>query len=70
MKLMNPFLLIKEELSEATTASEKLLVLFIAGWAGMLSALVVSGVLTIIYNVITNPSIFNNATFGVFDSLG
>ena len=70
MKLLNPILLIKEELSEATTISEKFIIFFVAGWAAMLSALVVTGVAAIVYEMITNPSTFNNVTFGVFDTLG
>ena len=66
----NPFLLIKEELSEATTFSEKFLIFFIAGWAALLSVLVVLGVGAIFYEMITNPSTFNSVTFGVFDTLG
>lgn len=70
MKLLNPILLIKEELSEATTISEKFIIFFIAGWAAMLSSLVVMGVGAIVFEMITNPSTFNNVTFGVFDTLG
>lgn len=70
MKLLNPLLLIKEELSEATTFSEKFIILFIASWAAMLSSLVVMGVGAIVFEMITNPSTFNNLTFGVFDTLG
>ena len=70
MKLLNPISLIKEELSEATTISEKFIILFIASWAAMLSSLVVVGVGAIVFEMITNPSTFNNVTFGVFDTLG
>lgn len=70
MKLLNPLSLIKEELSEATTISEKFIILFIASWAAMLSSLVVVGVGAIVFEMITNPSTFNNVTFGVFDTLG
>lgn len=70
MKLLNPLLLIKEELSEATTFSEKFIIFFIAGWAAMLSSLVVMGVGAIVFEMITNPSTFNSVTFGVFDTLG
>lgn len=70
MKLLNPISLIKEELSEATTISEKFIIFFIAGWAAMLSSLVVMGVGAIVFEMITNPSTFNNVTFGVFDTLG
>jgi len=70
MKLLNPLSLIKEELSEATTFSEKFIILFIASWAAMLSSLVVMGVGAIVFEMITNPSTFNSVTFGVFDTLG
>lgn len=70
MKLMNPLLIIKEELSEATTIPQKSLVLFVALWAGMLFSLAVMGVTTIAYELITNPSTFSNATWGIFDTLG
>ena len=70
MKLLNPISLIKEELSEATTISEKIVIYFVAGWAAMLSSLVVSGVGVLLFEMITNPSTFNNATWGIFDTLG
>ena len=70
MKLLNPILLIKEELSEATTILQKNLFLFLSLWAAMLSTLVVLGAGTIFYEIITNPSTFNNATWGIFDTLG
>ena len=70
MKLLNPILLIKEELSEATTLSQKSLILFISLWGAMLSTLVILGVGTIFYEIITNPSTFSNATWGIFDTLG
>ena len=67
---INPFLLIKEEFSEATTISQKSLVIFVSLWAAMLSTLVVSGVIYLFYELITSPSTFNNATWGIFDTLG
>tara|TARA_B100002019_G_scaffold276833_1_gene276055 strand:+ start:1433 stop:1645 length:213 start_codon:yes stop_codon:yes gene_type:complete len=70
MKLLNPILLIKEELSEATTFLQKSIILFVSLWAAMLSTLVVLGLGTIFYEIITNPSTFNNATWGIFDTLG
>ena len=70
MKLLNPILLIKEELSEATTLSQKSLILFVSLWATMLFSLVVIGTGTIFYELITNPSTFSNATWGIFDTLG
>ena len=70
MKLLNPISLIKEELSDATTIPQKSLVLFVALWAGMLFSLAVMGVTTIAYELITSPSTFSNATWGIFDTLG
>lgn len=67
---INPISLIKEEFSDATTISQKTLVIFLTLWASMLSFMVVSGISYIIYELITNPSTFNNATWGVFDTLG
>jgi len=67
---INPISLIKEEISEATTFSQKSLIIFVSLWATMLSTLVVSGVIYIFYELITNPSTFSNATWGIFDTLG
>ena len=67
---INPISLIKEEISEATTFSQKSLIIFIAIWAAVLSTAVVGGIATIVYELITNPSTFNNATWGIFDTLG
>lgn len=72
MKLltMNPFVIIKEEFSEATTIQEKILVIAVTSWAAMLSGLVVAGVGKLLWEAIYNPSTYTNATFGVFDTLG
>lgn len=66
----NPISLIKEEFSEATTISQKTLVIFLSLWAGALLALAATGISALIYELITNPSTFNNATWGIFDTLG
>ena len=66
----NPITLIKEEFSEATTISQKSLVIFITLWASVLFTLAVTGISYILYELITNPSTFNNATWGIFDTLG
>ena len=66
----NPISLIKEEFSEATTISQKSLVIFLSLWALILSTLAVTGISTIVYELITSPSTFNNATWGIFDTLG
>ena len=70
MKLMNPLLIIKEEFTEATTFVHKNLVVLVTLWAGMLFSLTILGISTIAYELITNPSTFDNATWGIFDTLG
>lgn len=70
MKLTNPILTINEAFNEATTISEKILVIFISLWISVLLTLNVTGITYLIYELITNPSQFNNATWGVFDTLG
>ena len=67
---VNPYILIKEEYIEAPTFLQKSLVLFLAAWGIMLFSLSVIGVTTILYEVLTNPSTFDNATWGIFDTLG
>ena len=67
---INPISLIKEEFSDATTISQKSLVIFLSLWALVLFTLAVTGISTIVYELITNPSTFNNATWGIFDTLG
>jgi len=66
----NPISLIKEEFSEATTFSQKSLIIFLTLWVAVLSTAVVGGIATIVYELITSPSTFNNATWGIFDTLG
>lgn len=39
-------------------------------WVTALLALIVTGLGKAIFELITNPSQFNNITFGVFDTLG
>ena len=67
---INPISLIKEEFSEATTFSQKSLIIFLTLWVAVLSTSVVGGIATIVYELITNPSAFDNATWGIFDTLG
>ena len=67
---INPYSLIKEEFSEATTISQKILVISVSLWAATLATLSVTGATYIIYELITNPSTFSNATWGIFDTLG
>ena len=67
---INPYSLIKELNSEATTLSEKSLAIFMSVWIVALMTLSVSGIGMIIYELITNPTAFSNATWGIFDTLG
>jgi hypothetical protein len=39
-------------------------------WITALSMLAFSGILVMIFELVTNPSQFSNATFGIFDTLG
>ena len=67
MKPINSFLIqYKEYISESQT----ILDYFLIAWAHLLVAVVVTGIGRIIYELITNPSTFNNATWGIFDTLG
>lgn len=70
MKLMNPLSLIKEEFLEATTISQKILVLFLGTYASLLFCLASAGIIRIVFELFTNPSTFSNATWGIFDTLG
>ena len=50
--------------------AESLLDYVINVWVTILGALVITGFGKVIFELITNPSQFNNATFGIFDTLG
>lgn len=39
-------------------------------WVGGLLTMFVLGMGTILFEIITNPSVIDNATFGIFDTLG
>ena len=67
---INPYSLIKELYSDATTFSEKSLAIFIGLWTATLGTLTVLGLGKVIFELITNPSQFNNVTWGIFDTLG
>ena len=43
---------------------------FLAIWINLLGALAITGLGKIFYELITNPSQFNNLTWGIFDTLG
>jgi len=67
MKPINSFLIqYKEYISESQTILDYLVI----AWAHLLGALAITGVGRIIYELITNPSTFSNATWGIFDTLG
>jgi hypothetical protein len=67
MKPINSFLIqYKEYISESQT----ILDYFLIAWAHLLAAIVVTGIGRIIYELITSPSTFSNATWGIFDTLG
>ena len=67
---INPISIIKEEYLEATTISQKILVIFLTLWASMLALMAVTGIGKVIFELVTNPSQFNNVTWGIFDTLG
>ena len=67
---INPITLMYELYSEATTTKEKFLALFMSLWIAILMVLSVTGIGMVIYELITNPTQFNNVTWGIFDTLG
>ncbi len=67
---INPLILIKEEYLEATTFLQKSLVIFFAAWAAVLFLLFAFGLITVVSHIIMNPEAVNNATWGIFDTLG
>ena len=50
--------------------AETLLDYVINIWVTVLGALAITGFGKVIFELITNPSQFSNATFGIFDTLG
>ena len=48
----------------------KIMDIVLKAWVGGLLALWLLGMVTIISHIIMNPSALDNATFGVFDTLG
>ena len=67
---INPYFLIKENYLEATTFTEKSLAIIIGLWITLLGTLAVTGIGVLIFELITNPSQFNDVTWGIFDTLG
>ena len=66
----HPFIEIYEEIFEQPTFLLKIWQSFLLLWVSSLFILFVVGWTFLVFNLITNPSSFENATFGVFDTLG
>ena len=43
---------------------------FVAIWINLLAAIAVTGLGKVIFELVTNPSQFNDVTWGIFDTLG
>jgi len=67
MKPLNSYLIeYKKFILESQTALDY----FLIAWFHLLGAVVITGLGRIIYELITSPSTFSNATWGIFDTLG
>ena len=42
----------------------------VAIWVNLLGAIAITGLGRVLYELITNPSQFNDVTWGIFDTLG
>lgn len=58
------------ELWQTAIDSKKPLDFIIALWISVLLLMSFTGISFMIFQIITNPSQFENATFGIFDTLG
>lgn len=67
---MKPLNLIRIQYTKYISESQSILDYLVIAWAHLLGALVITGVGRIIYELITSPSTFSNATWGIFDTLG
>lgn len=65
-----PFIEIYESIFDETTILEKFIRATVFVWLVILSILFILGWVSLVFELITNPSSFDNATFGVFDTLG
>ena len=65
-----PFIEIYESIFDETTVLEKLIRSTVFVWLIILFGLFILGWTSLVFELITNPSSFRNATFGVFDTLG
>ena len=66
----NPFIEIYEDIWEQPTIWLKMFQAILLLWVVSLAVLFVTGWSYLVFQFITNPSQFSNATFGVFDTLG
>ena len=66
----SPFIEIYEEIFEQPTLLWKIWQAFLLVWVSSLFLLFIVGWSSLVIELITNPSSFDNATFGVFDTLG
>ena len=62
--------LLNNPISQVWKEANNLLDYTVALWVTALSMMAFSGILVMIIELITNPSQFSNATFGIFDTLG
>ena len=62
--------LLNNAVSQLWKEADNLLDYTVALWVTALSMMAFSGILVMIIELITNPSQFSNATFGIFDTLG
>ena len=67
---MKPLNSIRIQYTKYISESQTILDYFLIAWAHLLAALVLTGIGRIIYELIYNPTTFNNATWGMFDTLG
>jgi hypothetical protein len=66
----NPFILIYEEIFEQPTLLWKIWQTILFVWVTGLFLLFVVGFITLVYGLLSGEADLNNATFGVFDTLG
>ncbi len=66
----SPFILMYEEIFEQPTLLWKIWQTLLLVWVSSLFLLFIVGWSSLVFELITNPSSFDNATFGVFDTLG
>ena len=66
----NPFILICEEIFEQPTLLWKIWQTILFVWVTGLFLLFVVGFITLVYGLLSGEADLNNATFGVFDTLG